>query len=230
MQELSLCHRRYGYRRIGALLAREGRAVNHKRLERMWREEKLSVPARPPRRRRKGPVVPQSLRASHRNHVWTYDFMEHRTLDGRRYRLLTVVDEYTRECLSIRAERRLNSGVVVEELDRLAGQRGAPKYIRSDNGPEFTARVVREWLATSGIQAAFVQPGSPWENGRCESFNGKLRDELLNGEAFYGLREAQVVIESWRQHYNTARPHSSLGYRTPAEVAATGMAVGGPLS
>ena len=228
---------RYGYRRITALLQAAGWVVNRKRVERLWRRpsagscrpslraridgatiDGLKVPAKQPKRGRlwlnDGSCT--RLRPEHANHVWSYDFVEDRTHDGRKYRMLNVVDEFTRECLAIRVERKLNSTNVVDVLSDLFILRGVPGHIRSDNGPEFVARIVREWIATVGAKTAYIEPGSPWENGYCESFNGKLRDELLDGEVFYSLAEARVVIESWRQHYNTSRPHSALGYRPPA--------------
>ena len=209
---------RYGYRRITALLRTAGWVVNRKRVERLWRREGLKVPQKQPKRGRlwlnDGSCT--RLRPEHPNHVWSYDFVEDRTHDGRKYRMLNVVDEFTRECLAIRVERKLNSTNVVDVLSDLFILRGVPGHIRSDNGPEFVARIVREWIATVGAKTAYIEPGSPWENGYCESFNGKLRDELLDGEVFYSLAEARVVIESWRQHYNTSRPHSALGYRPPA--------------
>lgn len=209
---------RYGYRRITALLWQAGWAVNHKRVERIWRREGLKVPQKQPKRGRlwlaDGSCV--RLRPQHRNHVWAYDFVQTRTDDGRALRLLTVIDEHTRECLAIEAARSIRSENVLEVLGELMTLRGAPEHIRSDNGPEFCARVVREWLSNLGVNTLFIEPGSPWENGYNESFNGKLRDELLDREIFYTLREAKVLIEQWRQHYNTVRPHSSLGYRPPA--------------
>ena len=156
------------------------------------------------------------LRAERPNHVWSYDFVHDRTHDGRAYRTLNIIDEYTREALMIRVDRKLNSTDVVDALTDLFILRGAPEYIRSDNGPEFIARKVRDWITAVGSNAAYIEPGSPWENGYCESFNARFRDELLNGEIFYSLREAQILIERWRYHYNTVRPHSALGYRPPA--------------
>jgi putative transposase len=212
---------RYGYRRVTALLVGEGFRVNHKRVERIWRLEGLKVPQRQPKRGRlwfnDGSCV--RLRPQYRNHVWSYDFMAERTSDGRPLRLLNIIDEYTRECLVIRVERHLTSENVLEELYALFLLRGAPEFLRSDNGPEFTAHKVREWLGRIGVGTLFIEPGSPWENGYIESFNGKLRDELLNPESFDTLLEAQVLAERWRQHYNHVRPHSSLGYRPPAPVA-----------
>jgi putative transposase len=156
------------------------------------------------------------LRPERRNHVWSYDFVEAQTHDGGKLRLMTLIDEYTRECLAIRVARRINSFGVLETMADVMLMRGVPEHIRSDNGAEMTAKVVRNWLTQVGAKTLFIEPGSPWENGYCESFNGKLRDELLNGEIFYSLKEAQIVIGQWRKHYNTVRPHSSLGYRPPA--------------
>ena len=156
------------------------------------------------------------LRPEFPNHVWSYDFVEDRTHDGRKYRMLNVLDEFSRECLAIRVSRRLNSIDVIDVLTDLFLLHGIPGHIRSDNGPEFVAIAVRNWIAAVGAQTAYIAPGSPWENGYCESFNGKLRDELLDGEIFYSLKEAKTVLEAWRRHYNTIRPHSALGYRPPA--------------
>jgi len=221
MTTLATQYGRYGYRRITALLRADGWTVNPKRVHRLWRQEGLKVPAKQPKRGRlwfhDGSCV--RLRPQHRNHVWAYDFVADRTQDGRPLRLLTIVDEYTRECLAITVARRLRSDDVVAQLTTLFTLRGTPAYLRSDNGPELTARLVREWLARVGVQTLFIEPGSPWENGYVESFNGKLRDELLNGELFYTLREAQILIEQWRQHYNQVRPHRALGYRPPAPEA-----------
>ena len=209
---------RYGYRRIAALLRKEGWKVNHKRVERLWRREGLKVPKKQPKRRRlwlaDGSCI--RLRPTHQNHVWAYDFVSCRTHDGRPIKILTVVDEYTRECLALVVERRLRSDDVLHCLTDLFVARGIPEHIRSDNGPEFTAKAVRQWLGNIGVTTVYIEPGSPWENGYNESFNGKLRDEFLNGEIFYTLKEAQVLIEGWRREYNTIRPHSSLGYRPPA--------------
>jgi transposase InsO family protein len=209
---------RYGYRRITALLRTAGWVVNKKRVERIWRREGLKVPAKQPKRGRlwltDGSCI--RLRPERPNHVWAYDFVEDRTHDGRKYRMLNIVDEFTREALAIRIDRRLRSTDVIDTLADLFILRGIPGHIRSDNGSEFIATAVRNWIAAVGAKTAYIEKGSPWENGYIESFNGKLRDELLNGEIFYSLREAQIVIEQWRQHYNTRRPHSSLGYRPPA--------------
>ena len=209
---------RYGYRRITALLRGTGWDVNHKQVERIWRREGLKVPARQPRRGRlwlnDGSCV--RLSPERRNHVWAYNFVHIGTRDGRSVRLLTVIDEYTRECLAIRAGRSIRSSDVIETLARLMMVKGVPEHIRSDNGPEFTARAVREWLANVGAKTLYIEPVSPWENGYVESFNGKLRDELLDREVFYTLLEVQVLTEKYRQTYNRIRPHSSLGYRPPA--------------
>jgi len=216
-------HGRHGYRRITALLRAEGWRCNHKRVERIWRREGLKVPRRQPKRGRlwlnDGSCV--RLRPERPNHVWAYDFVEDRTRDGRRFRMLNVVDEFTRECLAIRVARKLGAADVIDVLADLFIARGAPAYVRSDQGPEFVAEAVKGWIGGVGAKTAFVEPGSPWENGYVESFNGKLRDELLDAEVFNTLREAQVLIERWRLHYNTARPHSSLGYRPPAPEVVT---------
>jgi transposase InsO family protein len=214
---------RYGYRRITAMLNNSdtGWQVNHKRVERIWRQEGLKVPKKQPKRGRlwlnDGSCV--RLRPEHKDHVWSYDFVEERTTDGRKFRILNIIDEYTRECLSILVERRLTSGDVIDKLYDLFLFRGVPEHIRSDNGGEFTARAVRKWLGSLGVRTLFIEPGSPWENGYIESFNGKLRDELLNREIFTTLTEAKVLIADWRKEYNQVRPHSSLGYRPPAPEA-----------
>ena len=195
--------------------------MNHKRVERIWREEGLKVPKKQPKRKRlwlnDGSCV--RLRSNRRNHEWSYDFVADRTSDGRPIRMLTIVDEFTRECLAIDVAKRLTSEDVLERLSDLFVCKGVPDHIRSDNGSEFTAKSVREWLGRVGVKTLFIEPGSPWENGYIESFNGKLRDELLQREAFDTLLEAKVLIERWRQHYNTIRPHSALGYRPPAPEA-----------
>ena len=212
---------RYGYRRVMGLLHLEGTFVNHKRVERIWKEEGLKVPKKQPKRRRlwlnDGSCI--RLRPQHRDHVWSYDFVMDRTSEGRAFRMLTIVDEYSRECLSIDVARKLTSEDVLERLSDLFVRRGVPEHIRSDNGSEFTARRVREWLGRVGVKTLYIEPGSPWENGYVESFNGKLRDELLDREVFDTLFEAKVLIERWRRHYNTVRPHSALGYRPPAPEA-----------
>jgi len=224
---------RYGYRRITALLKSAGWVVNTKRVERIWRREGLKVPQKQPKRGRlwlnDGSCV--RLRPERQNHVWSYDFVEDRTHDRRKFRMLNVIDEFTRECLTIRVARKLKAADVIDVLSDLFILRGVPGHVRSDNGPEFVAKAVREWIAAVGAKCAFIEPGSPWENGYCESFNSKLRDELLNGEIFYSLAEAKIVIESWRGHYNTERPHSALGYKPPApEAVLWQVAKPGPVS
>jgi len=215
--ELASQYGRYGYRRVTALVRNQGWIVNHKRIERIWREEGLKVPQKQPKRGRlwlnDGSVV--RLRPVFPKHVWSYDFMQDRTHNGVSYRILNVIDEFTRECLAVKVARSLTHKDVLEVLNNLFLERGVPVHIRSDNGSEFTAKKVREYLARLQIKPLFIQPGSPWENGYIESFNGKMRDELLAGEIFYSLTEAQVIIEQWRWHYNQIRPHSSLGYKPP---------------
>ncbi len=212
---------RYGYRPITAILKAEGWRVNHKHVERIWREEGLKVPEKQPKRKRlwlaDGSCV--RLRATHPNHVWSYDFVEDKTGDGRTYRMLNIIDEYTRECLLIHVARRITAYHVLEHLADLFIMRGTPDHIRSDNGPEFIAEVLRTWLTRLGVDTLFIEKGSPWENGYIESFNGKLRYELLNGEIFDTILEARVIIERWRRDYNTIRPHSSLGFKPPAPQA-----------
>jgi putative transposase len=212
---------RYGYRRITALLRARGWPIGKDRVQRIWRREGLKVPQKQRARARlwlnDGTCV--RLRPERANHVWSYDFVNAMTHDGRMLRMLTLIDEYTRECLAIGVARRLGRYEVIEALADVMLCRGVPEHIRSDNGPEFVAKELRKWLRSVGVGTLYIEPGSPWENGYCESFNGKLRDECLNGEIFYSLREAQVVIEKWRVVYNTLRPHSSLGYRPPAPAA-----------
>jgi transposase InsO family protein len=230
--DLATHYGRYGYRRVTALLRREGWTVNHKRVERIWRREGLKVPQKQPKRGRlwlnDGSCI--RLRPEHKDHVWSYDFMVARTADGRPLRILTILDEYTRECLCILVERRISSQNVIDELTELFLNRGIPEHIRSDNGPEFTAKLVRDWLNRLGVKTLFIKPGSPWENGYIESFNGKLRDELLNREVFTTLLEAQVLVESWRDEYNHVRPHSSLAYRPPAPEAILPAYIGAGLT
>ena len=219
--ELATAYGRYGYRRVTALLRAEGWRVNHKRVERIWRQGGLKVPRRQPKRRRLWLNDRSCVRrrAEYPDHVWSYDFVLDRTADGRPLRMLTLVDEYTRECLAIDVACSLKADDVLDRLAELFVSRGTPAFLRSDTGAEFTARRVRRWLASVGVQTLYIEPGSPWENGYVESFNGKLRDELLDQEVFNTLREAQVLIEGWRQEYNQRRPHSALGYRPPAPVA-----------
>lgn len=219
--ELATDYGRYGYRRITEQLRCEGWHVNHKRVERIWRQEGLKVPQKQPKRKRlwfnDGSCV--RLRPLYKNHVWSYDFVADRTSNGKAIRMLNIIDEFTRECFVIRCERKIKAIDVIETLAELFITRGAPDFIRSDNGPEFIADILREWLNRLGVKTLFIEPGSPWENGYIESFNGKLRDELLNGEIFDTLKEARVVTEQWRKFYNTKRLHSSLGYRPPAPEA-----------
>jgi transposase InsO family protein len=214
---------RYGYRRITALLRSAGWQVGKDRVQCIWRREGLKVPAKQRPRGRlwleDGSCV--RLRPERANHVWSYDFVSAMTHDGRTLRILTLIDEYTRECLALRVARRLNSLEVIDTLADVMLGRGIPEHIRSDNGPEFIAYELQRWLAKVGTRTLYIERGSPWENGYCESFNGKLRDECLNGEIFYSLKEAQVLIEQWRVVYNTLRPHSALGYRPPVPAACT---------
>ena len=213
---------RYGYRRVTAMLNNErGWRVNHKRVARIWRKEGLKVPKKQPKRSRlwlnNGSCI--RLRPEHEDHVWSYDFMIDHTADGRAFKILNIIDEFTRKNLRTKVNRRIRSRDVIEELFELFILRGIPEHIRSDNGPEFTARAVRKWLNRLGVKTLFIEPGSPWENGYIESFNGKMRDELLSREIFTTLQEAKVLIEQWRREYNQVRPHSALGYRPPAPEA-----------
>ncbi len=218
--QLATRYGRYGYKRITALLRADGWRVNHKRVARIWRREGLKVPMKQPKRGRlwlnDGSCV--RLRPQHRNHVWAYDFVQDRTRDGRKFRMLTVIDEFTRECLAIRVARRLNSQDVLDVLGELMVAHGVPDHIRSDNGGEFRAKAVRKWIERIGAKTLYIEPGSPWENGYNESFNGRLQDECLKVELFNNLTEAKIIIEMWRRHYNTVRPHSALRYRPPAPV------------
>jgi transposase InsO family protein len=219
--ELASQYGRYGYRRVTAMLRQEGWTVNHKRVERIWRREGLKVPKKQPKRRRlwlnDGSCI--RLRPQFKDHVWSYDFVIARTAEGRAFRILNIIDEYTRECLAILVKRHITSQDVIDQLFQLIIFRGIPEHIRSDNGSEFTAKAIRKWLSSVGVKTLFIEPGSPWENGYIESFNGKLRDELLNREIFTTLIEARVLIEQWKREYNQVRPHSSLGYRPPAPEA-----------
>jgi putative transposase len=218
MIELARQYGSYGYRRVAALLRDAGWSVSDGRIERLWKREGLKVPSRQPKRGRlwlnDGSCI--RLRPAYRNHVWSYDFVHCRTDDGKAFRTLNILDEFSRECLAIRVKRKLNSTDVIDVLTDLFILRGPPAFVRSDNGPEFVAKDVRSWIGAVGAKTAFIEPGSPWENGYVESFNARFRDELLNREIFYSLREAQILIEDWRKHYNTVRPHSALGYRPPA--------------
>jgi transposase InsO family protein len=217
--DLACQYGRYDYRKIAELLrSQAGWVVNDKRVERIWRREGLKVPQKQPKRGRLwlGDESCIRLRAERPNHVWSYDFVEDRTHDGRKYRMLNVIDEFTHEGLAIRVSRKLKAVDVIDVLSDLFILRGVPGHVRSDNGPEFVAKAVQEWITAVGARTAYIAPGSPWENGFIESFNARLWDELLDGEIFYSLKEAQIVIESWRRHYNTLRPHGSLGYKPPA--------------
>ena len=220
VRELAFRHHRYGYRMVTAILRREGSPVNRKRVHRIWKAEGLQVPRRSRRKRRRGPQGEVIHKAERINHVWTYDFMEDRTEKGGQLRVLTILDEYTRESLAIRVERTIAAAKVLDSLDWLFLTRGVPEHLRSDNGPEFIAKAVQEWLAHRGSKTIYIAPGSPWENPFIESFNGTLRAECLNQYVFANDQEAQEIIEAWRNEYNQYRPHSSLGYQTPAEFAA----------
>jgi putative transposase len=212
---------RYGYRQVTGLLWQDGWDISHSRVERIWKQEGLKVPQKQPKRGRlwlaDGSCI--RLRPTHRNHVWSWDFVMDRTTDGRPIKILTLIDEYTKESLAIHAARRIRANDVIDIFADVMIERGIPEHIRSDNGPEMVARKLRRWLGKLGTKTLYITPGSPWENGYCESFNGKLRNELLDGEIFYTLREAQVLLEQWRYHYNRVRPHSALGYRPPAPEA-----------
>jgi putative transposase len=223
MKELSAEHPRYGYRRVWALLRGEKFQVNRKRVHRLWRQEGLRVPRKQRKRTRLGHGNNGCTRrrAGHPDHVWSYDFVMDQTSEGKRLKLLPVVDEFTRECLAIEVERHFTAADVVATLKYLFELRGAPRFIRSDNGPEFIARAVKTWLARSGCGTLYIEPGSPWENAYVESFNGKLEDELLDREQLATLKEAKVLVEDWRLEYNHRRPHSSLNYATPAAFAAS---------
>ena len=222
IKELARKHPRYGYRRMTALLRRDGWPVNLKRVHRLWRAAGLKVPQAQRKRRRLGSSENSCTRhrAERPNHVWSYDFVMDQTSDGKRLKLLPVVDEFTRECLTIEVERSLVAEDVVSTLEYLFELHGEPEYIRSDNGPEFIAEAVRSWLACVGSKTLYIAPGSPWENAYSETFNSRLRDELLDREVFETLKEAKVILEDHRLNYNHRRPHSSLGYQTPAEFAA----------
>ena len=226
LRELSRQHPRYGYRRITALLRQEGWRVNRKRVQRLWREQGLKVPQKQRKKRRLGSSVngASRFRAEHPNQVWSYDFIEDQTADGRKLKILPIVDEFTRECLTIEVERHMTSADVIATLQFLFELRGAPEHLRSDNGPEFIAQAVKDWLLKSKVGTLYIEPGSPWENPYSESFNSRFRDELLNRELFETLAEAKVLLEDYRLDYNHRRPHSALEYRTPAAFANMWMA------
>jgi transposase InsO family protein len=223
LRRLSERRRRYGTPRMTELIRRAGYQVNHKRIERLWKLEGLPLPRKRRRRRARGPVSERRHMATRPNEVWSYDFIHDRTEYGQKLKMFTVLDEYTRECLEIRVDKKMDSRHVMETLDELMTERGAPRYTRSDNGPELVSKRLTQWLKEKGVEPVFIEPGSPWENGFVESFHGKLRDECLNEEIFYSRGEAQVVMDWYRDVYNQERPHSSLGYRTPAEVAGESM-------
>ncbi len=212
---------RYGYRRITALLKVEGWKINHKRVERIWREEGLKVPQKQKKRGRlyfnDGSCI--RLRPQFKNHVWSYDFVQDKLYNGKKVRILTIIDEFTRKCLRLEVRHSFKSEDVLNVLQELFILEGTPEYIRSDNGSEFVAKAVQKFLEETNVKTAYITPGSPWENGYNERFNGILRDELLDGEIFYNLKEAQVMLESYRKEYNQVRPHSSLNYNPPAPAA-----------
>lgn len=216
--ELAGQYGRYGYRRIHALLLARGWSLSRSRVERLWKREGLKVPTKQPKRGRlwlaDGSCI--RLRPEYPHHVWSWDFVMERTHEGRVLKILVLIDEYSRKCLALHVARQIRSNDVIDVLAEAMVEHGVPAYLRSDNGPEMVAKNLRQWLTAVGSQTLYIEPGSPWENGYCESFNGKFRDELLNGEIFYTLREARTIIEQWRHHYNTARPHSALNYRPPA--------------
>lgn len=220
IQELAKRRRRYGYRQITRMLRREGTLVNHKRVYRLWRRERLQVPRKGPRRRHRGPTVETREEAQRPNHVWSYDFCEDRTTAGKKLRLLVILDEFTRECLAIEVGFSLPASRVLETLEWLLLCRGAPAYIRSDNGPEFRSGAGLEWLRSQGCGTMFIEPGKPWQNGYVERFIGTLRDDCLNQELFASVGECQRVVDAWREDYNRERPHSSLDGLTPSEFAA----------
>jgi putative transposase len=222
MVALSTENPRYGYRRVWALLGREGWQVNKKRVQRLWREAGLKIPAKERKRRRLGSSENGCTRrrAEYPGHVWSYDFAMDATEDGRRLKIMPIVDEYSRECLALEMERSITAEGVVEILNLLFTERGEPAYIRSDNGPEFIAETIKRWLAASGVKTLYIEPGAPWENAYSESFISRLRDELLNREVFANLKEAKVLAKDYRDHYNHHRPHGALGYLTPMEFAA----------
>ena len=216
MKRLARQYPRYGYRRIRIFLNREGHTMSWQRAHRLWKTAELQLPKRRPRRRIAS-SQPRPLPAFAPNSVWAYDFIFDACANGQQLKCLTIVDEFTRECLAIDAAGSIRSGRVIEVLARLVSERGAPAFLRSDNGPEFVSKAILEWIVAANIEVALIDPGKPWQNGTDESFNGKFRDECLSVEWFRSRREAKVIIESWRQHYNLVRPHSSLEYRTPVE-------------
>jgi putative transposase len=217
--EWSQKHPRYGYRRITALLRREGFGVNAKRVQRVRRAEALQVSKRQRRMKRLGVSTSERQRAGQVNEVWSWDFVEDQTAQGSRFRILTLIDEHTRRCLAIHAGWSIRAVDVITVVEAAFARYGRPRHLRSDNGPEFIAYVIQDWLKEQEVKTIYIKPGSPWENGHIESFHDKLRDECLNRELFGSLLEAQIILEQWRHEYNDKRPHSSLGYQTPAEYA-----------
>ena len=217
IQALSWKHPRYGYRLITQLLRREGWKVNPKRVQRIRRQNDLQVVAKASKSRRPRPAQAERVRASKPNEVWSYDFVHDRLENGLGLKLLTVLDEFTRECVGILVARSITAAGVVEFLEVLMLKRGQPKHVRSDNGPEFVAEALKQWASREGITLNYIAPGSPWENGHVESFHDKFRDGCLNREVFGNLLEAKVLVEEWRRQYNEERPHSSLGYQTPQD-------------
>jgi transposase InsO family protein len=230
IRELAKKHKRYGYRMITAKLRQEGWNVNHKRVQRIWQKEGLQVPYRRKFKKSKGSSENSCAvrKAEYINHVWTYDFMSDQSEDGRSLKFLTVLDEFTRESLTIEVGRSIKSKDVIAVLEYLFAVRGVPEFIRSDNGTEFIADAIKKWQQNEHVGTLYIEPGSPWENGYIESFNGKLRDEILNREVFYSIKEAKVIVENWRLEYNNRRPHSGLDYMTPAEFAASCIASASP--
>jgi len=220
LRQLAFEHPRFGYRRIRALLGRDGFKINLKRAYRLWKQEKLSLPKKRPRKARAKATLGIMPKAERANQVWTYDFVFDQSLSGKSLKMLTLIDEYTRECLALEVGISIRSEKVRRILQRVCLKKGQPEMIRSDNGSEFIGKAVNDWLAENGIKPLFIEPGKPWQNGKGESFNGKIRDECLSREWFSSVKEAQVVVESWRKFYNEERPHSSLGYLTPLEFKA----------
>ncbi len=227
--KLSEKNPRYGYRRIWALLRREGHHVNKKRVHGLWRKAGLKVAAKQRKRRRLLGVGENGVsrrRAEYKDHVWSYDFVMDQTEDGRALKMMPIVDEYTRECLYVEVERSITATDVVKTLAALFEQRAEPAFIRSDNGAEFIAEALKRWLEISGVGTLYIEPGSPWENAYSETFNSRFGDELLKREVFTNLLEAKVLVEEYRRDYNQERPHSALGYQTPAEFAASCESMG----
>jgi putative transposase len=216
---LSQKHPRYGYRRITALLKRDGHSINAKRVQRVRRQDALQVSKKQRRTKRLGLSTAQRQRACRVNDVWSWDFVEDQTENGTRFRILTLLDEHTRQCLATHAAWSIRAVDVITVVDAAFERYGRPRHLRSDNGPEFIAYAIQDWLKEKEVKTIYIKPGSPWENGHIESFHDKLRDECLNRELFGSLLEARIILEGWRNEYNDLRPHSSLGYQTPAEYA-----------